>query len=152
MKNAGPAEITEANRQAADAPSGGLRLKTSKRLTYRKIGTTLAPSLAHPLGASTHMLAAPLRRTSQRGTTHAAIRTGQTPAISPPFPKMTSPRAWADLCMVMCAQARNLSDQILADLAQARNVRRNIVVGIHWAMTTYSAPWSVIASAPRSVP
>ena len=29
---------------------------------------------------------------------------------------------------------------------------RNVVVGIHWAMTTYSAPWSVIASAPRSVP
>ena len=70
----GPAEITEANRQTADAPSGGLRLKTSKRLTYRKIGTTIAPSLAHPLGASTHMLVAPLRRTSQRGTAHAATR------------------------------------------------------------------------------
>ena len=77
----GPAEITEANRQTADAPSGGLRLKTSKRLTYRKIGTTIAPSLAHPLGASTHMLAAPLRRSTQRGTAHAATRTGQTPAI-----------------------------------------------------------------------
>ena len=61
--------------------TGGLRLKTSKRLTYRKIGTTLAPSLAHPLGASTHMLAAPLRRTSQRGTAHAATRTGPAPAI-----------------------------------------------------------------------
>ena len=33
------------------------------------------------IGASTHMLAAPLRRTTQRGTAHAATRTGQTPAI-----------------------------------------------------------------------
>ena len=81
QENAGPTEITEANRQTAGAPTGGLRQKTSKRLTYKKIGTALAPSLAHPLSASTHMLAAPLRRSSQRGTAHAATRTGPAPAI-----------------------------------------------------------------------
>ena len=45
LKNAGPTEITEASRQTAGAPTGGIRLQTSKRLTKRKIGITLAPAL-----------------------------------------------------------------------------------------------------------
>ena len=81
QKSAGPAEIAEANRQTAGAPRGGIRLQNSKRLPYQKIGSTLAPSLAHTLGASTHMLAAPLRASTQRGTAHAASGTEPAPAI-----------------------------------------------------------------------
>ena len=81
LKNAGPTEITEASRQTAGAPTGGIRLQTSKRLPYQKIGSTLAPSLAHTFGASSHMLAAPLRSSTQHGTAYAASGTGPTPAI-----------------------------------------------------------------------
>ena len=81
LKNAGPTEITEASRQTAGAPTGGIRLQTSKRLPYQKIGSTLAPSLARTFGASPHMHAAPLRSSTQHGAADAASGTGPTPAI-----------------------------------------------------------------------
>ncbi len=81
LKNAGPTEITEASRQTAGAPTGGIRLQTSKRLPYQKIRSTLAPSHAHTFGASSHMPAAPLRSSTQHGTAYAASGTGPTPAI-----------------------------------------------------------------------
>ena len=81
LKNAGPTEITEASRQTAGAPTGGIRLQTSKRLPYQKIRSTLAPSHAHTCGASSHMPAAPLRSSTQPGAADAASGTGPTPAI-----------------------------------------------------------------------
>ena len=76
LKNAGPTEITEAYRQTAGAPTGGIRLQTSKHLTKRKIGTTLAPALRKHSPARY-----PAAIPSQRGATLAAAGTGPKPAI-----------------------------------------------------------------------